>query len=181
MFVEWTLGPTTFKATRGDITAQDTEAVVNAANKRLAPGGGVAGAIHREAGEALTEHCRERGNCETGEAVITPGFELEADHIIHTVGPVYHEHSNPSEALRDSYYNSLALAKAETLDSISFPLLSTGAFGYPVDSASEVAVETVREFLEKEGSFDEVRFVLWGEEDHNTFCEVAEPILGPPD
>lgn len=179
--MKWSINNAIFKASRGDITAQETEAVVNAANKQLAPGGGVAGAIHRAAGQGLTDHCREMGNCETGEAVMTPGFDLKANHIIHTVGPVYDGHPNPESALTDSYYNSLTLASEDGLESVSFPLLSTGAFGYPVEEASRISVETIKEYLESDsdGTIKEIRMILWGEDDYNTFCRVAEEILGP--
>jgi O-acetyl-ADP-ribose deacetylase (regulator of RNase III) len=179
--MQWTINGSTFKAEQGDITAQDTKAVVNAANKQLAPGGGVAGAIHRAAGQGLTDHCREMDNCETGQAVITPGFELEADHIVHTVGPVYDGHPDPESALRDSYLNSLSLASGEGIESISFPLLSTGAFGYPVDDASRVAVQCINQFLRENESIDEVRMILWGEDDYETFGNVAREILGEPE
>lgn len=175
--MEWTINGVSFVAERGDITKQDTEAVVNAANKELAPGGGVAGAIHRAAGQELTEHCRELGRCETGEAVLTPGFDLEAGYIIHTVGPVYDSDPNPEQSLRDSYRNSLELAVEEGIRSVSFPLLSTGAFGYPVEEASRVAVETVREYLQENEQFDEIRFILWGESDFETFQKEADNLL----
>jgi O-acetyl-ADP-ribose deacetylase (regulator of RNase III) len=179
--MKWTINNADFKAERGDITAQDTEAVVNAANKQLAPGGGVAGAIHRAAGQDLTDHCRELGQCETGEAVITPGFDLVANHIIHTVGPVYDAHPEPESALRESYRNSLGLAEESSLSSISFPLLSTGAFGYPIREASKIAVESIRDYLNGRDTLKEVRMILWGEDDYETFCDVTKDVLGEPD
>lgn len=178
--MQWQVGTSTFSVKQGDITEQDTDAVVNAANKDLAPGGGVAGAIHRAAGQKLTDYCRDLDRCNTGEAVITPGFELNASHIIHTVGPIYDSHPHPESALRESYRNSLSLAADEGLDSISFPLLSTGAFGYPVDEASRVAVETIRDFLVNKDGVSEVRMVLFGESDFETFQNQASHILGDP-
>lgn len=178
--MKWDIEDCTFSVDRGDITGQNTDAVVNAANKDLAPGGGVAGAIHRAGGQELTDHCREMDRCNTGEAVITPGFELPADKIIHTVGPIYDAHPRAEKALRDSYWNSLDLARSEGLDSISFPLLSTGAFGYPVEEASTVAVETIRDFIEERNGLSEVRMVLFGESDQDTFVAVARDVLGEP-
>ena len=163
---------------QGDITEQDTDAVVNAANKRLAPGGGVAGAIHRAAGKQLWEHCKDSGGCETGEAVITPGFNLEAPHIIHTVGPVYSQHPQPEEALQKSYVNSLRLANKKNIESISFPALSTGAFGYPLAEAAIVSLNAIISFLsEEKGALNEVRLVLYSEGEYEVFKETANKIL----
>lgn len=152
---------TVLELTQGDITKQDTEAVVNAANKRLAPGGGVAGAIHKAAGPKLWEECKELEGCETGEAKITKGYNLPASYVIHTVGPVYSGTSKDSELLAASYRNSLKLAEERGVKSISFPAISTGAFGYPTEKAAEVALETVVNFLKKGSDLDLVRFVLY--------------------
>lgn len=133
---------------QGDITQQNVDAVVNAANPELMPGGGVAGAIHRAAGRELADYCATLGGCRTGEAVITPGFKLPAPHIIHTVGPVYHGgHAGEAEQLAASYRNSLTVAADNKLKSVAFPLISTGAYGYPFDEAVEIAVSTIQEWL----------------------------------
>ncbi|MFB6344524.1 MAG: macro domain-containing protein [bacterium] len=176
--MKWTIESCELIVKQGDITEQTTDAVVNAANKDLAPGGGVAGAIHRAAGQELTDYCRDLERCNTGEAVITPGFDLNATHIIHTVGPIYDSHPDAEGALRESYWNSLALARGEGLDSISFPLLSTGAFGYPVEEASRVAIETIKKFIDEENQLSEIRMVLFGESDYEVFVDVTREILG---
>jgi len=163
---------------RGDITKQDTDAVVNAANKALAPGGGVAGAIHRAAGPELWEACRPLGGCNTGEAKITPGFQLPAGHVIHTVGPVYGEDEPAAELLAQSYRTSLELADSHHLRSVAFPALSTGAFGYPSEEAAEVAVGTIMDTLPGLASVATVRMVLRGPRDHELHTRVAERLAG---
>jgi len=147
----------------GDITQQETDAVVNAANQRLSPGGGVSGAIHRAAGPKLWEECKKLGGCETGEAKITSGYNLVARYVIHTVGPVYSGSPRDQELLAYCYENSLKLALSHNIGSISFPALSTGVFGYPMDEAATVALKTVTDFLK--GSKEiKVRFVLRDED-----------------
>lgn len=128
---------------RGDITGLDVDAIVNAANERLAPGGGVCGAIHRAAGPKLAEACAEIGGCPTGEARITPGFELKARYVIHAVGPVWHGgDSGEDAALGACYRNALKLAAAHKLRSIAFPAISTGIYGFPPDRAAGIAVRS---------------------------------------
>ena len=158
---------------RGDITAQVTDAVVNAANKALAPGGGVAGAIHRAAGPELWEACRPLGGCKTGEAKITPGFQLPAGHVIHTVGPVYGEDEPADRLLARSYRASLELADERGLASVAFPALSTGAFGYPVGEAAAIAVGTLLETLPELASVRTVRIVLRGQRDFDVHLQAA--------
>jgi len=133
---------------RGDITTLPVDAIVNAANEALAPGGGVCGAIHRAAGPELARACRQAGPCPTGQARITPGFALPARCVIHAVGPVWHG-GGAGEAvlLRSCYDESLALAEAEGLASIAFPAISTGIFGYPLQAATEIAVAAARDRL----------------------------------
>lgn len=157
------VGESTLELVRGDITKQDTDAIVNAANKRLAPGGGVAGAIHRAAGPELWEECKKLGGCETGEAKITEGYELPASRVIHTVGPVYSNSPEDSEKLAECYRNSLRLAERNGLKSISFPALSTGAFGYPVGEAAEVSLKAVINYLRGGSEVNLVLFVLYDE------------------
>lgn len=159
------IGGNVLEVVQGDLTDQETEAIVNAANKQLAPGGGVAGAIHRAAGEKLWEECKELGGCETGEAKITGAYNLPCSRVIHTVGPVYSGSSKDPELLAASYKNSLDLAAEENIESVSFPALSTGAFGYPVEKAAPKAIEVISDHLENRKLPTLVRMVLLGEED----------------
>ncbi|MFC1948741.1 O-acetyl-ADP-ribose deacetylase [Chloroflexota bacterium] len=152
---------------QGDITRQDTDAIVNAANSSLMGGGGVDGAIHRAGGPAILNECKKivarQGRLPTGKAVITTGGTLKAKYVIHTVGPVWHEgNKGEPELLASAYRESLQAAADNNLSSISFPSISTGAYGYPVDKAAVVALETVKAFLkEKTTSIREVVFVLF--------------------
>jgi O-acetyl-ADP-ribose deacetylase len=156
-----TFGAVTLEYVRGDITSQDdVEAVVNAANARLAPGGGVAGAIHRTAGPGLAEEAMPLGPIEPGEAVITGAHELPNRYVIHTLGPVYGQDRPEAELLAACYRNSLALAEENGVESIAFPAISTGIFGYPVDEAAEVALGAVRDEAESLEHVRLVRFVL---------------------
>jgi O-acetyl-ADP-ribose deacetylase len=157
------IGKSRLQFIAGDITAQDTEAVVNAANKQLTPGGGVAGAIHRAAGPGLWEECKRLGRCETGEAKISGGHNLPNKYVIHTVGPVYSGSKNDAVLLKSCYVNSLKVADKNKIKSISFPALSTGIFGYPVDKAAYVAIKAIKEYLEGATTIDLVRMVLYDE------------------
>ena len=141
-----TFGGVTVECVRGDITAQDdVEAVVNAANSRLEPGGGVAGAIHRAAGPGLAGEARPLAPIRPGEAVITGGYGLPNRYVVHTLGPVYGQDRPEAELLASCYRNSLALAEEHGIGSIAFPAISTGIFGYPVEEAARVALRTVGE------------------------------------
>jgi len=149
--------------TIGDITKQETDAIVNAANKKLAPGGGVAGAIHRAAGPKLWDECKKLGGCKTGEAKITKGYNVDAKYIIHTVGPVYSNSQDDPKKLSSCYIESLKLAETNNIKSISFPALSTGYFGYPINKAARVAFETITNELNKGLNLDLVKFVLYNQ------------------
>lgn len=169
---------------QGDITKQEVEAIVNAANPDLTPGGGVSGAIHRAGGPVVTEAAarirQERGRLPTGEAVLTPGGNLPAKFVIHTVGPVWHGGTKDEPALLAKAYRScLILAVEKGLRTIAFPSISTGAYGYPVDQAAEVALRTVRDFLrENPGKLQEVRFVLFSVPDFQAYRAAWERVKG---
>ncbi len=157
---------------QGDITQQATDAVVNAANSSLMGGGGVDGAIHRAGGPAILEECKQIvkkiGRLPTGEAVITTAGRMPAKYVIHTVGPVYRGgKSGEPEKLANAYRNSLKLAAEKGLKSVSFPSISTGAYGYPVDEAARIALSTVMDFLRENDQIELVRFVLF---DDRTFA-----------
>lgn len=135
----------------GDITKLNVDAIVNAANKTLLGGGGVDGAIHRAAGKELLAECRTLNGCETGEAKITKGYNLPAEHVIHTVGPVWQGgKKDEEELLANAYRNSLILAKKSNCKTVAFPAISTGVYRFPKDRAAEIAVDTIRKFLNNE-------------------------------
>jgi O-acetyl-ADP-ribose deacetylase len=157
---------TTIEAVRGDITKEDVDAIVNAANTSLLGGGGVDGAIHDAAGPKLLAACRKIGGCPTGEARITPGFRLIARHVIHTVGPVWGGGARGEPGLlRGCYDSSLALAVEHGLRSIAFPSISTGVYRYPIDRAARIAVDTVRAHVASPTSIELVRFVCFSDGD----------------
>ena len=148
---------------KGDITCQGTDAIVNAANSSLRGGGGVDGAIHRAGGPRILEECTAIGGCETGDAVITSGGNLKAPFVIHTVGPIWRGgKSGEPELLRSCYLGSLEIAAEKKLASVAFPSISTGAYGYPVSVAAEIALSAVKEFIEsRETTIRKVVFVLF--------------------
>lgn len=155
----------------GDITKEETDAIVNAANSRLAGGGGVDGAIHRAGGPAIMEACRKIGGCPTGQAVITTGGKLKAPYVIHTVGPVYRDGSKGEAGLlRSAYLESLKLASAKGLKSVAFPSISTGAYGFPLEEAADIALGTAIEYLKDHQDIELVRFVLFGEKSYDIFA-----------
>lgn len=157
------VGQATLELVEGDITRQDTDAIVNAANSSLLGGGGVDGAIHRAAGPELLAETRKMGGCHTGDAKISGGYRLPAKYVIHTVGPVYHQGSPESpRLLASAYQRSLEVAVENGLHSVAFPAISTGVYGYPMDDAAEVALTTVRNFLAQQDQIKLVRFVLFG-------------------
>jgi len=152
----------TLELVQGDITQQETDAIVNAANPSLLGGGGVDGAIHRGAGPQLLEECRTLGGCETGDAKITKGYNLKAKHVIHTVGPVYRrDGARAPEFLASAYRRSMEVAGENGLKSVAFPSISTGAYGYPLAEAAPIALRTVAGFLKAHPEIELVRFVLF--------------------
>ena len=161
-----TFDAVTVECVQGDITSQDdVDTVVNAANAELGPGGGVAGAIHRAAGPDLAEEAGPLGPIQPGEAVITGAHGLPNRYVVHTLGPVYGRDHPEAELLASCYRNSLGLAEENGIESIAFPAISTGIFGYPAEEAAEVALQTVREEVDGLERVRLVRFVLFGEKD----------------
>jgi O-acetyl-ADP-ribose deacetylase (regulator of RNase III) len=153
-----------------DITKLDVDAIVNAANTSLMGGGGVDGAIHRAAGHELVAECMTLNGCRTGEAKITQGYRLTARHVIHTVGPVWHGGGNGEpELLLSCYRNSLKLAAEHGLQSIAFPCISTGVYGYPADDAAAIAVKTVVQFMENPSSIQRVIFCCFSDPDRQRY------------
>lgn len=182
--MELKVGEATLQLIKGDITDIETDAIVNAANSSLLGGGGVDGAIHNKGGPKILEECKRIRATEwpeglpTGKAVITSGGNLKAKYVIHTVGPVWLGGFHvEAELLKQAYKNSLKLAVAKGIKSIAFPSISTGAYGYPIEEASHVALKTVKEFLEKEDKLEKVIFVLFSDRDFEIYLETAKSIL----
>lgn len=173
--MEIKINKSTLSLVEGDITKQDTDAIVNAANKSLLGGGGVDGAIHRAGGTKILEECIKIGGCETGEAVITTGGHLKAKYVIHTVGPVYRDglHNEP-KLLENAYRNCLNLASSKGIKSIAFPSISTGAYRYPLSDAAEIALKTAVEYLQENTDIELIRFILFGQMSWDTYRKVLK-------
>ncbi|HTZ41432.1 MAG TPA: O-acetyl-ADP-ribose deacetylase [Syntrophales bacterium] len=170
--MEVKIGKSTLAIVEGDITKEETDAIVNAANSGLRGGGGVDGAIHRAGGPAIMEECRKIGHCPTGQAVITTGGNLKAKYVIHTVGPVYSGGSrNEAGLLKSAYLESLKLASKKGIRSLSFPAISTGAYGYPLNEAARIALKTTIDYLGEHPEIEAVRFVLFGKSMYDIFTE----------
>ncbi len=177
------IADTGIKLLIGDIVEQKTDAIVNAANSRLMGGGGVDGAIHRAGGPKIMEECKKIRKNEypnglpTGKAVMTTGGKLDARFVIHTVGPIWKGGEfGEEEKLSEAYKSSLRLAQSKGLRSISFPSVSTGAYGFPVDIASELAIKTVTNYLKKHDGFNEVRFVVFSEYDYSVYRNTLDKL-----
>jgi O-acetyl-ADP-ribose deacetylase len=168
----------TLELVEGDITHQDTDAIVNAANSSLLGGGGVDGAIHRAAGPQLLAETRTLGGCQTGDAKITRGYRLKARYVIHTVGPVYRR-NDPTVAglLASAYQRSLEIALENKLRSIAFPSISTGAYGYPLEEAASIALDTVWTFLLDHEGLELVRFILFNDAILNVFTNALDALI----
>lgn len=184
MVGEFHVGKAVVRLVLGDITEMATDAIVNAANSSLMGGGGVDGAIHRKGGPKIVEECKKIRATEwpeglpAGEAVVTSAGNLNANYIIHTEGPIWRGGSrNEAEVLARAYQNSLRLAASKGLKTIAFPSISTGAYGYPIEKASLIALRATREFLEKENELKEVVFVLFSEANLKTYEKSAKGIF----
>jgi len=167
---------------RGDITEQTTDAIVNAANSSLMGGGGVDGAIHRAGGPAILEECRQivsrRGRLPAGKAVITGGGKLKARYVIHTVGPIWRGgHGGEPKLLASAYTESLQLAAAHGVETIAFPSISTGAYGYPAEQAAVIALQAMLDFLRQDGRLKEVIFVLFDSRTCSTYQEALKRLV----
>jgi O-acetyl-ADP-ribose deacetylase len=179
--LSYKIGTATLALMQGDLTLQETDAIVNAANPTLMGGGGVDGAIHRAGGPAILEACKaivaERGELKTGQAVITTGGRLKARYVIHTVGPIYKGKIQDAALLASAYRESLKVAEEHNLKSVSFPSISTGAYGYPLAPAAGIALREVKAFLSIPSSVKEVVFVLYGEANYKAYAEAAAEVL----
>ncbi|MEM3586125.1 MAG: macro domain-containing protein [Candidatus Jordarchaeaceae archaeon] len=171
--MEVKVNKTVLKLIQGDITEQDTDAIVNAANAALQMGGGVAGAIRRKGGPKIQEECNRIGGTFVGGAVITTGGNLKAKYVIHAVGPRWGE-GNEDEKLKNATLNSLKLADQNKLKSISFPAISTGIFGFPMKRASEIMLKTTIEYLKGETGLEKVIFVLYDRDSFETFSNTLK-------
>lgn len=177
-YMDVKIGKTTLTLFLGDITLEETDAIVNAANSMLAGGGGVDGAIHRAGGPRILEECRKIGRCPTGSVVITTGGNLKAKNVIHTVGPIYRDgNSGEGDLLALSYRKSLEIAVKNGTRSISFPSISTGAYGYPIKEAAKIALKTVVEFITEQGKPELVRFVLFSERDLRVYEDALRDLI----
>lgn len=163
---------------QGDITEQDTEALGNAANSRLAGGGGVDGAIHRAGGPAIMAELKARyKGCPTGSAVITGGGDLKAKYVLHAVGPIYSGSPKDAELLSSAYRTCLELCAQHKISSIAFPSISTGVYGYPVEEASRIALKTVIDYLKDHSEIKLVRFVLFDSKTFKTYEEALQELI----
>lgn len=170
--MEKAISGVTIECIKGDIASQaDVVAVVNAANAELKTGGGVAGALHRAAGPGLEEECRPLAPIQPGEAVVTGGHELLNDYVIHCLGPVYGRDQPEDELLANCYRNALEIAEDKKIDSIAFPAISTGAFGYPTKDAAKIAFETILNMIPKLKAIKTIRFVFFNEDDLKIHAE----------
>jgi len=176
--METKVNGTTVSLVRGDITLESTDAIVNAANTRLAGGGGVDGAIHRAGGPAIMAECRKIGGCPAGRAVITTGGLLKARYVVHTVGPIYRDgaHGEPG-LLESAYLESLKIALQNGVTSIAFPSISTGTYGYPVSGAAPIALKTVIDFIRKNKGFILIRFVLFSQKDLDAYSNALSRLI----
>ena len=175
-----TIGTSRIELVQGDITQQELEAIGNAANSRLAGGGGVDGAIHRAGGPSLMQELRAKypQGCPTGQAVITSGGRLKARYVLHAVGPVYSGKPKDAQLLAGAYYACLQLCSQHGIKSVAFPSISTGVYGYPVEEAAPVALHTVAEYLTSRTEIALVRFVLFDRATYAAYQQVLGTLSG---
>ena len=171
------IGDSRLELVKGDITQQDTEAIVNAANSSLLGGGGVDGAIHRAAGPELLAECRTLGGCPPGEARLTQGYRLKAKYVIHGVGPIYSGSPGDAELLASVHRHALQLASEHGIASVAFPAISTGAYGYPMEEAAPIALRTVIDFMRQHPEIRLVRFVLFGHRAYQTYQAALKTMM----
>lgn len=163
---------TVIKVFKGDITEERSDAIVNAANNTLLGGGGVDGAIHRKGGRLILDQCKKIGGCPTGEARITTGGDLPSKYVIHTVGPIYGAHGGrEGDLLYSAYFNSLKLALDYNLKSLSFPSISTGAYGYPIEEAVKIVIKAIKDFLDSNEGIEEINFILFSDDNLKVYTD----------
>jgi len=183
--IEFRVGDAKVCLFQGDITDVESDVIVNAANSSLMGGGGVDGAIHRKGGPRILEECKRvrarewpRG-LPTGKAAVTTGGNLKAKYVIHTVGPIWRGgNQKESELLAEAYRNSLKLAVSKKLKTVAFPSISTGAYGYPIEKASRIALATVKDFLERKGNLNKVMFFLFSRDDLEVYRDAGKELFG---
>lgn len=174
--MQTTVNQTKLELQQGDITKQDVDAIVNAANTSLLGGGGVDGSIHRAAGRKLVFECMTLKGCRTGDAKITGGYNLTARHVIHAVGPTY-KNPNAPALLASAYQRSLEVAVENNIKTIAFPAISTGIYGYPMGEASEIALTTIRDFVQDQTTIEHIIIVLFTSDAYDTFCKTFETLF----
>ena len=163
---------TVIKVFKGDITEERSDAIVNAANNTLLGGGGVDGAIHGKGGRLILDQCKKIGGCPTGEARITTGGDLPSKYVIHTVGPIYGAHGGrEGDLLYSAYFNSLKLALDYNLKSLSFPSISTGAYGYPIEEAVKIVIKAIKDFLDSNEGIEEINFILFSDDNLKVYTD----------
>jgi len=176
--MEVKINSATLALVQGDITKEETDAIVNAANSGLRGGGGVDGAIHRAGGSSIMEECRKIGYCPTGQAVVTTGGNLKAKHVIHTVGPVYKGGARgEANLLKSAYLESLKQVTKKDAKSVSFPAISAGIYGYPLNEAARIAIKTTIDYLKENKGIELVRFVLFDKKIYDIFSEELRKLV----
>ena len=173
----YTINGITLALQQGDITKVEADAIVNAANSALAGGGGVDGAIHRAGGPSIMEECRKIGRCPTGSAVATGAGRLQARYVFHAVGPIYNGTAEDERLLARAYQACLNLAEQKQIESIAFPSLSTGVYGYPLDEAAPIALKTVIDHIQQPTSLKQITFVLFGDRAYNAFEQALKKLV----